>query len=110
VRSTGRDPAFASSANSSDADAPPVWISEITRVDVGHATAAAATAGAPTPVDRGSGRRAASTSDAVTMVRITASSKGPDQGQRARDIDDLPAGLSDRGPAWADPDAAERPL
>jgi hypothetical protein len=41
MRSTAPGPAFAISANSSDADAPPVWISETTRVDVGQLTAAA---------------------------------------------------------------------
>jgi hypothetical protein len=38
IRSTANGPAFESSANSSDAEAPPVWISETTRVDVGQAT------------------------------------------------------------------------
>jgi hypothetical protein len=36
-----REPAFVISANSSDAEAPPVITSDTSTVDVGHATAAA---------------------------------------------------------------------
>jgi hypothetical protein len=40
--SIGPAPTFVISANSSDAEAPPVWISETSRVDVGQSTAASA--------------------------------------------------------------------
>src|SRR5204863_1663002 len=92
-------PVFASSANSSDAEAPPVSTSEITSVEVGHATAAATTRGCASKEARGSGRwAAAATSVATTITRTKASGRAAGPTRRARDIDDLPAGLSDEGP------------
>jgi hypothetical protein len=60
ARSRVDNPTFAISTNSSDADAPPVWISETMRVDGGHATAAA---GATAP--RSTGATAPSVTDAA---------------------------------------------
>src|SRR6185295_10172575 len=92
ARSTGDVPAFAISANSSEADAPPVWTSDTTSVETGHATAAAATPPAA-PADRGeSGRRAAAANDAASKARTRASDRAIGPARRARDIDDLPAG------------------
>jgi len=82
-RSMATAPAFEISANSSDADAPPVWTSETTSVEVGHATAAARTAGNRAADDVGP----ASASDARTRRSSTAW-----PAPRTRSIDDLPAG------------------
>src|SRR5258706_10587517 len=98
MRSTPTDPAFASSANSSDADAPPVWISEMTSVDVGHATATVATCGVRSTGARGTGRWAAVAIDAAIRMRARAKGRAAGPARRARDIDDLPAGLSDSRP------------
>jgi hypothetical protein len=83
LRSTATAPAFEISANSSDADAPPVWTSETTSVDVGQATAPAsaavegwAKAGRNSPSDP----TTSNTSDTALPV------------PRTRSIDDLPAG------------------
>src|SRR5690242_11911483 len=70
ARSTSAPPALWISANSSEADAPAVCTSETTRVEIGHATAAAAMADRGTT---GSGRRAADT-NAVTMTARTSAS------------------------------------
>jgi hypothetical protein len=108
MRSTARDPAFAISANSSEAEAPPVWISEITRVDVGHATAAVPRRGSA-PAGRLASESGATAvaNDATIKTRTRANGKAVDPARRARDIDDLPAGLSDGGPQrWFGPDGA----
>src|SRR4029079_19188658 len=76
-RSTGDVPWFATSTNSSEADDPPVWISETTREDGGHATTPAST-GVPPPA----------TSEAV----ITRTTSAADPARRARSIGILPAG------------------
>ena len=83
VRSTATAPAFEISANSSDADAPPVCTSDTTSVEVGHATAAARSAGNEAADDG----RPASASDARTRRSSTAW-----PAPRTRSIDDLPAG------------------
>jgi len=83
VRSTATAPAFEISANSSDADAPPVWTSETTSVEVGHATAAASSAGSRAADGLGPTRA----SDARTRRSSTAW-----PAPRTRSIDHLPAG------------------
>jgi hypothetical protein len=96
ARSTGPLPAFAISANSSEADAPPVWTSETTKVEVGQATARANVGifgiGADT---RGPGRWAAKAKDVASRTRTRANGRAVRPTRRVRDIDDLPAGLSD---------------
>jgi hypothetical protein len=73
---------LATSTNSSDADAPPVWTSEITRVDGGQPTTAARTAGPPDP-------------PATATITTTMSAVNP--ARRARSIGDLPAGRAAGG-------------
>ena len=52
ARSTGAAPWFAISTNSSDADAPPVWTSDTTRLETGQATSAASAADGTDPYPR----------------------------------------------------------
>src|SRR6185295_20336032 len=97
ARSTGDVPAFAISANSSDAEAPPVWTSDTTSVETGQAIAAT-TKTPVVPLDRcGSGRWAAAANDAARRARIRASDRAIGPARRARDIDDLPAGVGSAG-------------
>src|SRR6187397_15799 len=81
--STGPPPWLAISTNSSEAEAPPVWISDTTRLEVGHVTGPA-TAGA-TPTDR------------TVTSRARTSAERP--ARRARRMRDLPAGRVERASA-----------
>ena len=65
LRSTASEPAFASSANSSDAEAPPVWTSEMSRVETGQATAATAIGGSAIVAARVVDRRLAAPANDV---------------------------------------------
>jgi hypothetical protein len=83
ARSTATAPAFEISANSSDADAPPVCTSDTTSADVGQLTAAARFV--PGRSAEAAGR--ASANEARTRRSSTAW-----PAPRTRSIDDLPAG------------------
>jgi hypothetical protein len=85
LRSTADGPAFVNSANSSDAETPPVTTSETSRVEVGQPTAAAS---------RASGRGAAARPPALNASAETAmtTSMAAETARRTRSIDDLPAG------------------
>src|SRR5437773_12116523 len=81
--STELGPPFASSMNSSDADAPPVWTSDTTSDETGQPTAATSDASAgivgPGP-------------DPATELTEQARTSAARAARRARSIDDLPAG------------------
>src|SRR5712671_6616828 len=94
ARSTASEPPLYSSANSSEAEAPPVWTSDTTRVETGHVTLAASgsTMGPASGCDA-SGRCAdAAASGAARRARTRATGRANGPARRARNIDDLPAG------------------
>ena len=84
ARSTVVGPTFVISANSSDAEAPPVWTSETRRVDTGQDTAARAT---------GAGFDAAAKAAPPTDSTTTS----PARGATRRSTIDLRAGASEAG-------------
>jgi hypothetical protein len=83
ARSTATAPAFEISANSSDADAPPVCISDTTSADVGQLTVAARSA---------PGRSAVAVGRASANEARTRRSSTAWPALRTRSINDLPAG------------------
>src|SRR5467141_886881 len=91
ARSTADDPALVSSANSSDADAPPVTTSETSSVDVGQPTAAMSR---PAP-SRPPGS-VGTTDPAVTTMTAINRNTTRVAARRTRSIDDLPAGRAER--------------
>src|SRR6266566_4339487 len=91
ARSTVADPAFVSSANSSDAEAPPVTISDTRSVDVGQATAATSRpAAARPPGSAGAAETVATAMTAISRNRARLPAR------RTRSIDDLQAGRAER--------------
>src|SRR2546426_7898212 len=91
ARSTAADPALVSSANSSDAEAPPVTISDTRSVDVGQATAATSRPAAARPPSSAGGAETVAT--AMTAI---SKNRGRVPARRTRSIDDLPAGRAER--------------
>jgi hypothetical protein len=89
ARSASALPMFAISTNSSEADAPPVWSSEINRVDGGQPTAAS---GAPTERTKGA------TAARATVLSARMAKRATTAAARARSTERPPGGQDHRMP------------